>query len=421
MNIAIIGGGITGLAIAYYLSKQNKVIVFDKNPGGLVSAFKINDAYLEKYYHHFFKSDKYLLELISELNLNDKILWKESKVAFYFKNNVYNLNTAFDLLSFKPLKFINRIKLGLFILNFRLNNNWKRFDNKTIKEFCKNNKNIYNTIWKPLSRIKFGRREDISAAFLWGRLNPRSKSRSKGKEILGYLNGSYKILTDRLIEKIKEKNSLVVPSKVEKIKKINDKFEIIADKNYTFDKVIITAQIPQFIDMFPSLPELYKTELNKIEYNSILCVILKLKNKISNYYWLNNIDPNLTLGGVIEHTNLISKNKYGGNIVYLFNYLSKDNPLYNLNNNHLIDHYLKELKKIFPNFNKDDIINYYIFKDDYATPIYIKNYSKIMPNIKTPVKNLYLANISQIYPYDRNINHSIKLARLAANAIEKDI
>src|SRR3989338_10281130 len=111
MNIAIIGGGITGLAIAYYLSKQNKVIVFDKNPGGLVSAFKINDAYLEKYYHHFFKSDKYLLELISELNLNDKILWKESKVAFYFKNNVYNLNTAFDLLSFKPLKFINRIKL----------------------------------------------------------------------------------------------------------------------------------------------------------------------------------------------------------------------------------------------------------------------------------------------------------------------
>ena len=67
-NIGIIGGGLSGLALGYYLARLNfKVTIFEKekNLGGLLSAFDIDKTgkiKLEKYYHHNFPGDRYILE-----------------------------------------------------------------------------------------------------------------------------------------------------------------------------------------------------------------------------------------------------------------------------------------------------------------------------------------------------------------------
>ena len=57
----IIGGGITGMYLAYQLCKNNeKVMVLERNKrtGGLLEGFEISGNSLEKTYHHLFKSDK---------------------------------------------------------------------------------------------------------------------------------------------------------------------------------------------------------------------------------------------------------------------------------------------------------------------------------------------------------------------------
>jgi protoporphyrinogen oxidase len=105
-RIAIIGGGVTGLVAAYRLLKKGyEVTVFEKSDslGGLLGDFKIEGEPIEKAYHHIFKTDKYIIDLIEELGLAKKLKWYESKTGLYFDKKIYPFAGAIDLLKFKQL------------------------------------------------------------------------------------------------------------------------------------------------------------------------------------------------------------------------------------------------------------------------------------------------------------------------------
>ena len=48
------------------------------------------------------------------------------------------------------------------------------------------------------------------------------------------------------------------------------------------------------------------------------------------------------------------------------------------------------------------------------------NYSQRMPAHRTPIKNLYLANTTQIYPEDRGTNYSVRMGRQVARMVMED-
>ncbi|MEM0266815.1 MAG: NAD(P)-binding protein, partial [Archaeoglobaceae archaeon] len=81
MKIAIVGAGLTGLRCAMELKEFAEVKVFEKNSiGGLVSSF-CSRYCIEKFYHHVFKTDEELLDLIKKLGLSSKLVWKTVKVG----------------------------------------------------------------------------------------------------------------------------------------------------------------------------------------------------------------------------------------------------------------------------------------------------------------------------------------------------
>tara|TARA_B100001123_G_C14352420_1_gene647561 strand:- start:219 stop:497 length:279 start_codon:yes stop_codon:yes gene_type:complete len=88
-----------------------------------------------------------------------------------------------------------------------------------------------------------------------------------------------------------------------------------------------------------------------------------------------------------------------------------------MSHNELLEHYIPHLKKINSDFNSDWIQNSYHHRIDCAQPIIGVNYSKIIPSHKTPVKNLFLANTSQVYPEDRGTNYSVRMGRNLAKMI----
>jgi hypothetical protein len=59
-----------------------------------------------------------------------------------------------------------------------------------------------------------------------------------------------------------------------------------------------------------------------------------------------------------------------------------------------------------------------LFKDDYAQPVIMRNYSNIKPEYRTPVKGLYNVNMCSIYPEDRGVNYAIREGIKAAGLIE---
>ncbi|NVM03849.1 MAG: NAD(P)/FAD-dependent oxidoreductase [Candidatus Helarchaeota archaeon] len=428
MKIGIIGGGITGLTLGYELVKKGfEITIFEKEPelGGLAGCFKIGDTYIEKYYHHLFTTDSDIIELINELNLTERLIFKESKIGFFQNSKIFPFGTALDLIRFSPLSISDRIKFGLEVLNFKRKKQWEDLEEITIKDWShkRGAENIYNVIWRPLLKSKFGdEHENIAASWLWGRIHPRAKSRKMGKEKLGYIFGGTKILFDYM-KKFIEDNNGTIKTSTDIIKITSEKDKLIIyetkDKYYEFDCVFSTASTVELAEMINELNQKFASLLNSIKYQGVICVVLILNQSLSNIYWMNIIDPNITFGLVVEHTNLINKQHYANNhIVYLASYLNQQYSLFHLSEREIVDIYIDSLLKIFPEFKTDWTNDILIFKDSYATPIYSLNYSKVKPDFKTPVKNLFIVNTSQIYPEDRNMNNCIGLAKTALKKLE---
>jgi len=426
MNIHIIGAGISGLSAAYFLSKNgHKVCLFEgaSEVGGLAGYFPINGTFLEKYYHHSFAGHTHLIELLNELSLKKKYFSKSVKTGFYHKGNIYPFVTAKDLIRFRPLSFANRIRLGMTSLAMMKITDWQQLEKHSALTWLrkKSGDDVCKTIWEPLLKMKFGSEySNISAAWLWNRVVDRKKAGS-GKDELGYLQGGYKALIDALIRDIKRNGGEIkIQQHVDKVQIEDDRCTglTVNNKFIESDVVISTVSTKEFVSISPQLPAHYTEKLDAIKYQGSVCVVLKLKAPLSKYYWINISDDNSPFVGIIEHTNFIPAKEYGNDhIVYLTRYENSDSNLFKTPSSDIFDAFISHLEKQFPSFDRANVLDYWVFRDKYSQPVFVKNYSKIMPEFQTPVNNLFLLNIAQIYPESRSLNSSIKKSKQIARLI----
>ena len=437
MKVGIIGGGAAGLAAAYELTKEGHYAeVFERAPflGGQASTFPVGDGQLEKGYHHLFVSDVDIVELIHELGLGDKLGWLESKVGLFHGGKIWSFSTPMDLLRFKPLTLSQRIRVGLWTFILQKTRNWRKFEGVTARDWVNRHMGdrAYQVIWEPLLRGKFGEYYDqVSMTWLWGKIYLRVASRGKGlrKERLGYPMGSFGEVFDVLGQRVAQQGGDVHISAGVKRVVVEDGvatgLEVeLPDREPElrgYDAIIATTPSYVFTRLVPPLPEDYQERLVNVNYLSAVLVILVLDRPLSPVYWMNIADRSLPFVGVIEHTNLIDKSLYGGrHIVYLTNYPSRDSELYQKSAEELLEDFVPHLRKINPDFDPSWILEYFHHKVDGAQPIIGVNYSQRIPDHRTPFKNLYLANTTQIYPEDRGTNYSVRMGRRVARMVMED-
>ncbi|MBA31100.1 MAG: amine oxidase [Chloroflexi bacterium] len=438
-KIAIIGAGAAGLSAAFYLSKDKyNITVFESAPfvGGQASTININGGLLERGYHHLFTNDYSIIQLMKDLNIYNKLIWYPSKVGSYIDGKTYSTTSPFDLLKLSALPILDRIKLGLFSIKIKNIKNWKSLEKYTANEWLQNNLGgqSYDKFWKPLLRAKFGDYYDqIGMPWFWSKMQTRFASR-KGKipisflnkEVLGYPDGSFEIIFDELKDYFVKNNiNLFLKSPVTKIipqdnSSINLEYKQNNQINTdNFDLVLSTT--PSFIfNKLVNLPSSYLNKLNSVKYIGALVMIIELEHKLTDHYWVNIVDNKIPFLGLIEHTNMLSRKTYGDkNIVYLTNYLDRDHHFFSKDKDQIFDMYIPHLKKFNPNFTKKWISNYHINTLSAAQPIIGTNYSQSIPSHQTPIKNLFLANTTQIYPEDRGTNYSIRMGKNLADKINK--
>ena len=437
MRVGIIGGGAAGLAAAYYLTKEGHYAeVFERAPflGGQASTFPVGGGQLERGYHHLFVSDVDMVELIHELGLGDKLAWLESNVGLFQGGRIWDFNTPMDLLRFKPLSLLQRIRVGMWTLYLQKTRNWRKFEGVTAMDWTVRHmgRQAYQVIWEPLLRGKFGEFYDqIGMTWLWGKIYLRVASRGKGmqKERLGYPMGSFGEVFDVLGERVVEQGGDVHISAgvrqvvVEEGTATGLEVELPGKEPETrgYDAVIATTPSYVFTRLVPPLPQEYMDKLVNVQYLSAVLVILVLDRPLSSKYWMNIADPDLPFVGVIEHTNMIDKGLYGGrHIVYFSNYPSRESELYQKSGEELLEQFIPHLRKINPDFDPSWILEYYHHKVDGAQPIIGVNYSERIPDHRTPLRNLYLANTTQIYPEDRGTNYSVRMGRRVARMVVED-
>ncbi|NLE26341.1 MAG: NAD(P)/FAD-dependent oxidoreductase [Clostridiaceae bacterium] len=432
MNIAIIGAGLTGMSAGLRLSQNgDKVTIYEKENslGGLASAIRVGNETLDRFYHHIFVSDSEILDLIDELDLKYRLNWYEPKNAIYIDNYIHPFTSPLDLLCFKPLSIISRIRMGMMVLTSRFIKDYSPFESITAKEWIikRSGQEVWQKVWEPLIKSKFDiDSNNISGTWIWNKLKLRGSSRGKSinKEMLGYLEGSFSVIIEKIAQKIIESGgNILLDNEVTRIiKNENGSFDIISNKNKaSYDKVLFTCSPNLLAKILQGPDSNFKNSLNRISYKANLCLVLELTHSLSPYYWITVAQEDFPFVLIIEHTNLVGSKDYNSHVVYLSRYLDVSDPLYSVSDQDIINEFIKGLKKVFPGINSDNIKNTTISRAQFSQPVIPLGYSKIIPDIKTPIEGLFLASMSQIYPEDRGLNYAVKLGQNAANEILENL
>jgi protoporphyrinogen oxidase len=426
-TINIVGGGFTGLTMGYYLAKAGWVVnIFEKDAevGGLAGSFKVEGENLEKFYHHWFTNDLHIMDLIKELNCEDHIIIRPTRTGMYYSNNFFKLSSPLDLLKFKPLNLINRIRLGFVVLAVRTVKDWMKLERITAKDWLTKicGKQGYTVVWEPLLKGKFGRyAESVSAVWFWNKLKLRGGSRGeKGKENLAYYKGGFASLADSMMKEIHNMGGMVHVNRAV-VAVTNDEIKTADGEVFKADKTVLTIPLPLISNLLKEAVDTsYIDQLNKIQYIGNVCLTLELKQSLSEIYWLNVNDPGFPFVGVIEHTNFESKETYKGrHIVYLSKYLPTDETLYNMKEKEFFDYAMPYIKKMFPLFTEDWVLDYHVWKEAYSQPLVTLHYSQLIPGFNTPLPNVLINTMAQIYPEDRGTNYAVREGKLMAQKLIK--
>jgi len=429
-QVAIVGGGVTGMAAADFLSQHGVACTIyerDSALGGLAGSFEVDGGRLEKFYHHLFTSDRAMAALIEELGLGSDLEWKPS-VTGYYTRRIYRLTSPLDVLRFKPLPLPDRIRLGMLAILPRLVRDWRPLEEITAEEWLIRlaGRRVYEEVWAPLLRAKFGRYADqIAAVWMWNKLKLRGGSRGRGQvEMLGYLRGGFGRVLERWESRLRQRGvEIRLDSPVEEVRIREGKAAgVVAQGRFEpYDDVLVTTAPEIFLRIAAGLPADYRQRLAQIRYLANVCLVLKLKHSLGQVYWLNINDPSIPFVALVEHTNLQRPEEYGGaHLVYLSRYLDPTDPLYQMSTEELLKAYLPGLRKLFPQFDEGWVEDVWAWRERYTQPLIVRHYSRIRPPFKTPVENLWLCCMAQVYPQDRGMNYALVYGRRVAEEMMRE-
>ena len=426
---AVIGAGLTGLVAAYRLARAGwRVTVFERYPeaGGLVATFEVGGERLECFYHHLFTTDTDYVALAGELGLGGEIEWLPSRMGIYSAGRLWDFGTPQSLLAFRPLPWPAKVRFALSTLRLNRTSDFRRFERVTAREWilAHAGRKVWDAVWGPLLAQKFaGKADEVSMVWLWGKVFLRGRSRSASGlgERLGYMRGSFGRLVDELTARLRAAGvGLEFASPVRRIAPAEGGLEVVVrDQRRRFDRALFTASPAELLRAAgESFPPGAQDRLAALDSTAALCVVLELDRQLSPYYWLNVADRESPFGGVIEHTNYIPAERYGGRrVVYISKYLFQDDPLWSAREGEVWERYRPFLRRINPAFDDSWVLARHHFKAAFAQPVIPCGYSDRIPPFATPLPGLYHACMAQIYPEDRGQNYAVRSAERAARAL----
>lgn len=421
-KIAIVGGGVGGMAAAYDLARSgNEVTIFEASShlGGLAAGFKRSNWQwaVEEFYHHWFQTDHAILNLMAETGLSKNVRFFSPKTVVYFKENFYPLDSPLSAITFPGFSLLDKARFGFITLYLKYLSSWKPFEKYTAYEWLQKyyGKNIFQTQYEPLLQGKFGQYyQQVNMAWFWARFKARTTK-------LGTYIGGFQTFIDDFSNVLANSGvqiNLITPAiSIQPTAKGNLSL-ITSDSEKKFDQILVTTSPQLFARMAPALDQGYLNNLLEMKSMGAIVLIFSLKNQLSTrgYYWFNlPKSMGFPFLALVEHTNFVSPEYFGGeHIIYCGDYLDSQHEHFNLSQDQLIEKFIPTLKRINPLFEKEWINESWLFRVPYAQPVPLINHSANIPSIQTPIANLFFASMSQIYPWDRGTNYAVELCRRTA-------
>ena len=410
---AVLGAGALGLTVALRLAQRGeRVVVIEREPlpGGLAAGFEVAPgAWLEKFYHHLFRSDTRAIAMIRELGLEGRLEWHAPITATLRDGRMHQLDSPTSLLRFSPLPMADRVRMGAVLAALKAMPNPRLLEGHTAADWLRRwiGGRAYGVVWEPLLRGKFGNAADeIAMPWFWARVHDRTRQ-------LGYLRGGFQQLYDRLADAVREHDGDVrLGTSVRRVRTEGDRFTVETDVGVErVDRVISTFATRLTAKLVPELPQVWRDGHEWGRAYGAHCLIVALDQPLTSVYWLNVNDPGYPFMALVEHTNYLPASDYGGrHLVYLGNYRPMDDQLMSASKEEVMERFLPHLERLNPTFDRSWVTDAWMFAAPFAQPIVTVDYREHIPPFATPIPNLWTASMFQVYPHDRGQNYSIALA-----------
>jgi protoporphyrinogen oxidase len=428
-RVAIIGAGVAGLAAAYDLTRARLPVTLleaGEEVGGLAAGFRAPHWQwsLEKYYHHWFASDSSMLGLIRELGWSDQVLFPRPTTVVYHGGAFHQLDSPGHALRFslRHLGLVDTLRFGLVGAYLRFSRRWDPLERVTAEAWMRRwaGPRVWEALWRPLLAGKFG--EDnlgvVNMAWLWARIHVRTSR-------LGTFVGGFQTFLDRLAGVVRGQGGEVrLGCPVTAVRSLpGGGFEVLTPTGGDrFDAVLSTSSPAALARMAPELPSSYADGLRGLVSLGAVVLVVALDRQLTHHYWHNlPKDEGFPFLALCEHTNFVSPEHFGGDhIVYCGDYLPPEHELMRMDQEGIERLYLPVLSRFNRDFDLSWVRRTWLFRAPYAQPVPPVDHARTIPALRTPLSGLYLASMSQVYPWDRGTNFAVEIGRRVARLMLTD-
>jgi protoporphyrinogen oxidase len=430
MRVAIVGGGVMGVTLGYFLTKEGvEVEIFEASPslGGLAGQIRLPDGTkVDRFYHAILSSDMHVRDLCDELGIADWFRFHETRTGFYRRGKIHSMDHALDFLRFAPLTLIERARLAWTIVQAQRVRDWRPLEGIGVRQWLTRlgGEGVYEKLWRPMLAAKFdGTFDRTPATYVWSRL-VRMKSARKGaaqKELVGHLIGGHIRLIEAMVGRIQKAGGVIhLNTPVREIMtNAGRAWGLRVDETaLAYDAVIATLPVPHIRRLIADAAPAYSEFLSKTDYLGVVAVLLVLDRPLSGYWTLNIIEDGSPLTGVIETTTYIDPHFVGGHhLVYMPKYTAPGSRWQKTPDDVIRRIWIESLQEMFPGFDEGWIRYCLVHRERYVEPLHLLNGTDLIPDVTSPIDGLYLATTAQIYPALTNAESVTAHARAVAETV----
>ncbi len=421
MKTIILGGGLAGLSLAYFLKESSVILEKEGQLGGLCRSFDFKGVAHDIGPHILFSKNKDVLDILTSLvkmdvvKRSNKILHKNKLIKYPFENGLGSLDP--DDRDYCLKEFLNNP-----YEDYEASNMLQFF----LKTFGEGITRLYlqpynEKIWKfdpacmdtqIVERIPRPPKEDIIKS-------------ARGLETEGYTHqlyfhypkrgGIYSVISG-LANLIKDKSQIVNPIEIKDIFRKDKWWTVNTNKGeFICDKLINCMPLHELF-RYLDAPKNITDSLSRLKYNSICIIVLKVrKDNIGNNFVVTTADKS-----VIFHR--ISKLDYLGkgyrsespSVLVEVTY-RPDSPLASMTAEDIKGKIISDVNSLGI-IKKEDIIDVSIKKFQYAYVIYDLNHRSNTDKVLNYLSEnkIYCCGRFAEFEYlnmDGIIEHSLKLAK----------